>query len=64
MSPMPRSRRNLGLPDNVRVREGYYSWRHPITKKEWGLGRRTRQSRSSAEAVPYLFAFQVPAGND
>lgn len=51
MSPMPRSRRNLGLPDNVRVRDGYYSWRHPITKKEWGLGRDKAKAFQEARAA-------------
>ena len=39
MSPMPRSARNLSLPAHTRVRDGYYSWKNPLTGKEHGLGR-------------------------
>jgi integrase len=39
MAPRQRKPSNAKLPDNVRERDGYYSWRHPITKQEFGLGR-------------------------
>jgi len=39
MSPHPRSVRNRKLPPGLRVRDGYFSWRHPETGKEFGLGR-------------------------
>lgn len=39
MSPRSRHPRNRQLPDNLRERDGYYSYRHPLTKQERGLGR-------------------------
>jgi hypothetical protein len=39
MAPRRRKASNALLPDNVRERKGYYSWRHPITGQEFGLGR-------------------------
>jgi hypothetical protein len=39
MAPRQRKESNRQLPDNVRERDGYYSWRHPVTKQEYGLGR-------------------------
>lgn len=38
MSPRHRLAINRGLPANLRVREGRYSWRNPEDKKEHGLG--------------------------
>jgi integrase len=39
MAPRQRKPSNAKLPDNVRERGGYYSWRHPQTGQEFGLGR-------------------------
>ncbi len=39
MTPQPRAARNRNLPAVLRVRDGYFTWRHPITGKEFGLGR-------------------------
>ncbi len=38
MSPRKRSSRNAGLPDGLRVRDGYYSYKSPLDGREKGLG--------------------------
>jgi hypothetical protein len=38
MAPRRRKEINRPLPDYMRLRDGYYSWRHPETKIEYGLG--------------------------
>jgi hypothetical protein len=38
MAPRRRKEINRPLPDYMRVRNGYYSWRHPETGIEYGLG--------------------------
>lgn len=42
MAPRRRHQRNLQLPRNLRVRDGYYSYTSPITGMEKGLGRDKR----------------------
>lgn len=49
MAPRRRSPINQGLPANTRCRDGLYSWRHPETKQEFGLGR--NRQRAISEAV-------------
>jgi hypothetical protein len=39
MAPRRRKEINRPLPDYMRLRDGYYSWRHPETGIEYGLGR-------------------------
>jgi integrase len=39
MTPRQRKDCNRVLPPNTRLRDGYYSWRHPETGVEYGLGR-------------------------
>lgn len=39
MAPRRRKEINRSLPDYMRLRDGYYSWRHPETGIEYGLGR-------------------------
>ena len=39
MAPRRRKEINRTLPDYMRLRDGYYSWRHPETGIEYGLGR-------------------------
>lgn len=47
MSPRRRKEINRQIRvDNMRVRDGYYSWRHPETKVEYGLGRDRRKAIS------------------
>jgi integrase len=45
MAPRQRKdcNRSLGVP-NMRIRDGYYSWRHPETGEEFGLGRDRRKA--------------------
>lgn len=44
MAPRQRNPTNRPLPPNGRERDGYYSWRHPVTKEEYGLGRDRRDA--------------------
>jgi len=44
MAPRQRKASNRGLPANGRDRDGYYSWRHPETGIEYGLGRDRRDA--------------------
>lgn len=39
MSPRRRHPRNRQYPDNMREKDGYFSWRNPIDGREKGLGR-------------------------
>lgn len=39
MAPRKRSEKRRGFPPNLYERDGYYAWRHPKTKQEFGLGR-------------------------
>lgn len=49
MSPRRRSKAKRGWPPNLYERHGYFSWRHPATREEFGLGR--DRARAFAEAV-------------
>src|SRR4051812_35932906 len=43
MPPKRRSTQKRGWPANLYEHEGYYTWRHPLTKKNFGLGRMPQQ---------------------
>lgn len=59
MSPRQRKEINRSLRvDNMRVRGGYYSWRHPETKIEYGLGRDRRVAVADAIAANAHLAAQ------
>lgn len=49
MTPRRRSKAKTHFPDNVYERKGYYSWRHPISREEFGLGR--NKAAAFAQAV-------------
>lgn len=49
MSPRRRSKAKRGWPPNLYERDGYFSWRHPKTREEFGIGR--DRARAFAEAV-------------
>lgn len=49
MSPRRRSERKRGWPKHLYERDGYYSWRHPKTREEFGLGR--DKAKAFAQAV-------------
>lgn len=49
MSPRRRSKSKRGWPPNLYERGGYFSWRRPKTREEFGLGR--DRARAFAEAV-------------
>lgn len=39
MAPRRRSSNKRGWPANLYERKGYFTWRHPLTREEFGLGR-------------------------
>lgn len=39
MTPRRRNSSRRGFPPNLYERKGYYSWRHPVTREEFGIGR-------------------------
>lgn len=49
MSPRRRSEHKRGWPQHLYERDGYYSWRHPKTRVEFGLGR--DKAKAFLEAV-------------
>lgn len=55
MTPRRRSKAKLGWPDNLYERDGYYSWRHPGTREEFGIGRDRKAAFAQAiEANLYI----------
>jgi enterobacteria phage integrase len=55
MSPRRRSKAKRGWPDNLYERKGYFSWRDPRTREEFGLGRdRGRAFQEAMEANIHL----------
>jgi hypothetical protein len=55
VSPRQRSKSKRGWPAHLYERDGYYSWRHPETRKEFGLGRdRAAAFAEAAEANVHL----------
>ena len=51
MAPRPRLRKNHGLPANLYCQDGYYHYRHPVTKKTYGLGRHKASAVTQAMQV-------------
>ena len=49
MAPRRRKPINQPLPDYTRNRAGYYSWTHPKTGREYGLGRDRQQAIKEAK---------------
>lgn len=49
MSPRRRSQSKRGWPKGLYERDGYFSWRHPKTREEFGIGR--DKARAFTEAV-------------
>lgn len=45
-------------PANLYERRGYYSWRHPVTRKEYGLGRDYQEARQ--QAIEANESFRTP----
>lgn len=48
MAPRSRLRKNAGLPPNLYVQDGYYTYRNPQTKEVYGLGRNKAQAVTQA----------------
>jgi len=48
VSPRRRSKGKRDWPDNLYERNGYYSWRNPIDKVEYGIGRDRAQAFAQA----------------
>lgn len=49
MSPRRRSESKRGWPAHLYERDGYYSWRNPLTREEFGIGR--DKAKAFLEAV-------------
>lgn len=60
MAPRQRKPSNRALPPNLRDRDGYYSWRHPTTKQEFGLGRDRRMALAQAIEANMRVAGESP----
>lgn len=56
MTPRQRKAINNPLRPGMRVRDGYYSWRHPETKMEYGLGRDRQKAIKEVMAVEVSIA--------
>jgi enterobacteria phage integrase len=51
VTPRRRSKAKRGWPANLYERDGYYSWRNPVTREEFGIGRsRTEAFAQAVEA--------------
>jgi integrase len=61
MAPRQRKDINRGLPDHTRCRGGYYSWRHPETREEFGLGRDRTAAIKEAIRANALIASKTPS---
>lgn len=60
MTPRRRKDGNRSLPPNTRGRDGYYSWRHPETGVEYGLGRdRQAAIKEAVQANAHLASKRV-----
>lgn len=46
-----RSERKAGFPDNLYESGGYFSWRNPVTRETFGLGRDRKQAFEEAKAA-------------
>ncbi len=55
MAPRKRSDRRRDFPDNTYESGGYYRWRHPVTRREYGLGSdRTKAFKEARRANLHL----------
>lgn len=61
MAPRRRSERKRDYPDNLYESGGYFRWRHPITKKEFGLGSDKGEAFKEAKRANLHLAMQRPA---
>ncbi|MFS1538879.1 MAG: phage integrase Arm DNA-binding domain-containing protein [Candidatus Phlomobacter fragariae] len=52
--PRIRSRKNRDFPPNLYERKGYYTYRDPRTRKEYGLGRNKAYAISEAISANQL----------
>jgi integrase len=59
VTPRRRSSARRGFPDYLYERKGYYSWRHPLTGEEYGLGRDKVSAFSQAIAANLHIASQM-----
>lgn len=58
MAPRARKPVNRQLPANLRCRDGYYSYRNPLTGKEYGLGRSEAVAVAEARRANIHLAWQ------
>jgi len=61
MAPRKRSERKRGFPDNLYESGGFYRWRHPITRKEYGLGSDQTKAFKEAKRANLHLAMEQPA---
>ncbi|WP_334157888.1 tyrosine-type recombinase/integrase [Oryzomicrobium sp.] len=59
MAPRSRLRKNAGLPPNLYEQRGYHTYRHPVTKEIYGLGR--DKARAVTQAIQANLHFQQQA---
>lgn len=60
MAPRKRSEKRRGFPPNLYERDGYYAWRHPKTRQEFGLGRDKGLAFRDAIAANMKLAGEFP----
>lgn len=60
MAPRKRSEKRRGFPPNLYERDGYFAWRHPETRKEYGLGRNKNAAFRDAVAANLKLAGELP----
>lgn len=60
MSPRRRTQLKRGWPQNLYERDGYYSWRNPKTREEFGLGRDKLAAFTEAAEANLLIAKIAP----
>lgn len=63
MAPRKRSDKRRGFPPNLYERDGYYAWRHPQTRKEFGLGRDKGRAFKEAVAANMHLSAELPRIN-
>jgi integrase len=60
MAPRKRSEKRRGFPPNLYERDGYFAWRHPKTRQEYGIGRDKALAFREAVAANMKLAGELP----
>jgi integrase len=61
MAPRKRSERKRDFPDNLYESGGFYRWRHPRTKRDYGLGSDKAKAFKEAKRANLHLAMEQPA---